>query len=119
MRFLCALSLVVLTTFSTGAYAGNTLSAGQVKALFPGNFQAVWKEKKTLTLVADAKGGLVGSMGILSGNGRWWIKGSHLCIAFDPWKDEKVRCSRVVREGSWYHSLYRESGTPRLRFKPI
>ena len=110
--------------FSMGqAQAGTTLTASQVKALFPGSFQAVWKEKRNLTLNADADGGLVGSlaggMGLLKGSGRWWTKGNQLCISFDRWKDEPTRCSHVVLDGKWYLGLHRENGKPRLRFRPI
>jgi len=119
LALLSLLGLLAIVCVPLEASAGSTLSAKEVRALFPGKFEAVWKEKRSLTLSADANGGIVGYVGILSGSGRWWVKGSNLCITFDRWEDEKTRCSRVVRNGGWYHGLYRDSGTPRLRFRPI
>jgi hypothetical protein len=100
------------------AHAGSTLSASQVRALFPGRFEAVWKEKRRVVLEADANGGLTGTIGVLSDTGRWWMSGSHLCISLNSWKKEKTRCGKVVASGGWYLGLFREDGTPRLRFRP-
>lgn len=119
MRLPLALALAAALVLPAAAEAGSTLSASQVKSLFPGKFQAVWKEKRSLTLDADSGGGIVGRIGILSGSGKWWLSGSNLCITFDRWEDEKTRCSRVTLQNGWYHGLYRDNGKPRLRFRPI
>jgi hypothetical protein len=108
-----------LAAVGAGAVRADTLSAAQVRALFPGEFEAVWKDKRRVVLHADADGTLKGSIGILSDSGRWWLHGSELCISLNSWKVEKTRCGKVVAAGGWYLGLFREDGTPRLRFRPL
>lgn len=123
MRFslIAVLSLVAALAAPIGAaHAGSALSGGELKALFPGKFEAVWKDKTRLTLDASSGGKLVGSVGIISGNGSWSVKGNQLCIYFNRWKGEDMRCGPVVQSGGWYLSLFRnEDGKPRLRFRPL
>ena len=118
---IAALSLVAGLAFPlAGAQAGDTLSSGELKSLFPGKFEAVWKDKTRLTLDASGGGKLVGNAGIVSGKGTWSIKGNQLCIYFNRWKGDDMRCGRVVQSGGWYMSLFRsEDGKPRLRFRPL
>jgi len=121
LPLLAVLSLVAGLAAPIGAaQAGSSLSSGELKSLFPGKFEAVWKDKTKLTLDASNGGKLVGSVGIVSGNGSWSIKGNQLCITFSRWENDKSRCGPVVYSGGWYMSLFRsEDGKPRLRFRPL
>lgn len=100
------------------AEARQTLSAGELRALFPGQFVAVWKDKQRLEIDAGQDGQVRGGMGVLSSRGRWSIAGNELCLSFAMWTGKKVRCGRVLKDGGWYLGLLRGDGSPRLRFRP-
>jgi len=104
-----------LAAGSHHANAGN-LSASELRALFPGAFQAVWKDKLNLTLNAGADGRLDGHTWFIGDTGSWSVHGDNLCIAFGVWK--KPKCGPVRKSGNWYLGLMRADGTPRLKFRP-
>ena len=93
---------------------GTRLSPRPVRALFPGQYVAVWKDKLTVDVEAEGDGVVRGSFGPLSGSGRWSIEGDELCLSYR----KKVRCGPVIRDGAWYFGLLRSDGRPRLRFRP-
>lgn len=113
------IGLFALTQVHAEAQAGAVLSSGEVRALFPGTFEAVWKDKSHLRLGADGKGALSGTMGVVTDSGRWWIRGNELCISFRLWTQSTSRCGKVIKDGGWYLGLLRKDGTPRLRFRRI
>jgi hypothetical protein len=110
---LAALIALVLTA-ATPASAGY-LSNGELRALFPGRYVAVWKERINLTLIATANGMLAGGTWFRKDTGSWRVRGNELCITFSGWK--KTRCGPVRKDGAWYLGLPRKDGTPRLRFR--
>jgi len=96
------------------AHAGY-LSAGELRHLFPGQFEAVWKGSLNLDLEASANGRLAGHTWFASDKGTWSLRGNILCITFGGWS--KAKCGPVKREGGWYFGLMRPDGTPRLKFR--
>jgi hypothetical protein len=115
---IAALPALLLSGLATAAEARQTLSAGELRALFPGQFVAVWKDKQRLEIDAGQGGEVRGGVGVLSSSGRWSIAGNELCLSFAMWTGKKVRCGRVFKDGGWYLGLLRSDGRPRLRFRP-
>lgn len=114
-----AASFVLLSSGPAWAAQGRqTLSAGELKELFPGQFTAVWKDKQTLQIDAGRNGDVHGSTGVLSSSGRWSVRGNELCLSFGMWTGKDVRCGPVIKDGGWYLGLIRNDGRPRLRFRP-
>jgi hypothetical protein len=96
---------------STTAAAGERLSADELAALFPGQFEAIWKDKHQVRVVVGSDGEVRGSSGILSDSGR-------LCVAFYWWTRDRTRCTEVLRHGDWYVGMISGKGKPRVRFRP-
>jgi hypothetical protein len=90
------------------------VSGGELRHLFPGRFEAVWKDKIDLTLTATADGRLVGGTGFVTASGSWAVRGDVLCISLRRWA--RAKCGPVRKVGDWYLGLMRADGSPRLRF---
>lgn len=103
---------------STTAEAGERLSADELAALFPGQFEAIWKDKHQVRVVVGSDGEVRGSSGIMSDSGRWSIDGDRLCVAFNWWTRDRTRCTEVLRRGDWYVGMISGKGKPRVRFRP-
>ena len=114
-NLLVAAALCVAAGVTIANVHGAYLSASQLRQLFPGHFQAVWKNTLSLSLDASADGRLAGSTWFASVKGAWSLHGNNLCITFGGWKTAK--CGPVKQEGGWYESLLRKDGTPRLKFR--
>jgi len=116
MRSLFAAAALCAALGATAAdvHAGY-LSAGELRRLFPGHFEAVWKNTLSLSLEANADGRLAGRTWFASDKGTWSLRGNILCITFGGWK--KAKCGPVKQVGGWYVSLMRRDGTPRLKFR--
>ena len=99
---------------AANGHAGN-LSASKLRHLFPGHFEAVWKDSLNLSLEANADGKLAGRTWFASDKGTWSLRGNILCITFGGWS--KAKCGPVREKGGWYISLMRPDGTPRLKFR--
>jgi len=93
------------------------MTAGMLKALFPGRFEAIWKGDVRLTIGADAKGNLKGFANGKYDAGRWEVRGNKLCVSFTVWTDGDRKCSEVYRAGSWYVGLVNKKGNPNLLFR--
>ena len=98
---------------------GQKLSAEEIAALFPGRYQAVWKDKHEVSVLAGPDGEISGSYGIFSGSGRWTIVGDELCVASRWMYNNRPRCSEVVRHQGWYLGMPNGKGKPRVRFRPL
>lgn len=102
-----------LASASTSA----ALSGSEIRALFPGQFEAVWKDKRQVSIEAGSDGAVRGWAGILSDSGRWSVEGDKLCVSFYWWTGNEPRCSEIRREGGWYLGMLRSNGEPRVRFR--
>jgi hypothetical protein len=101
------------------AEEGQKLSADEIAALFPGRYEAIWKDKHQVSVVAGPDGEISGSYGIFSGSGRWSIVGDELCVASRWLSSNRPRCSEVVLHRGWYLGMQNSKGKPRVRFRPL
>jgi hypothetical protein len=100
---------------SSSVEAGDrTLKANQVRALFPGNYEARVRGYK-IAVVAKRNGSLAGAAFNRTDKGRWWTKGNQLCIAWASWTDGRPTCGRIKRSGSWYVSQNVSGSTMKFR----
>ncbi len=108
-------ALFVFALAGAAPASAETLSAGAIKKLFPGTYQAR-VDGHTVTIRARANGTMTGSVMIASDKGRWWVKGNALCVKFSSWGDGKTRCGAIKRAGSWYQAI--KGGKVALKFRP-
>ncbi|MFW6077640.1 MAG: hypothetical protein ACOC71_07790 [Hyphomicrobiales bacterium] len=116
-RTVIAAVAVVAMSPPITAHAGEKLSAEEIAALFPGQYEAIWKDKHEVQVEADTDGEISGSYGIFFGSGKWWIAGDQLCV--DSHWFSKKRCSAVERQGEWFMGMHNGKGKPRVRFRPL
>jgi heat shock protein HslJ len=114
-----AAAAVALVAMSSpfAAHAGEKLSAEEIAALFPGQYEAIWKDKHQVQVEAGTNGEISGSYGIFFGSGKWWIAGDQLCVG-SRWFS-KDRCSAVERQGDWFTGMHNGKGEARVRFRPL
>lgn len=95
-----ALALSLIST--PPVLAGQKVSPGQLRSLFPGSFKVVVSGFVPLRMKAHPSGRLTGKMGGETDKGRWTVRNGVLCIALNKWLSGKSRCARVTKNGSWY-----------------
>ncbi len=93
------------------AEAGQKMSSGALKRLFPGNFTAVVHGYK-LRISARSNGKLVGKYMTKTDTGRWSVRNGRLCIMLKVWMSGRTECNHVVRAGGWYK-------TPKVAFRKL
>jgi hypothetical protein len=105
MKFLRALALasLFLMTAVFPSVAGEKLSGGELKSLFPGRFHAVVSGIMKFKITAKGDGSLsaISPKG-KTDQGRWSVKSGKLCIEFKKWLGGRVSCTPVVQEAGWY-----------------
>lgn len=99
-----ALALALFTAQGLPASAGQSVSATQLRSLFPGSFKVVVSGVVPLRMTAHRSGRLTGKMGGETDKGHWSVRGGILCIALNKWLDGKSRCARVTKKGKWYRA---------------
>ena len=113
-----AIAAVVAGLLTSAPPAGaGYLSGVQIKRLFPGRFEAVWKDKFGALVTASAAGTLTGRNRLRTDTGVWKVRGDKLCVSFRVWTADKFKCSRLLADGGWYLGFIRKNGVPRLRFR--
>ena len=119
-RTLAAAAVVIAASGSLAtAQAGEKLTADEIAALFPGQYEAIWKNKHEVHVIAGTDGQISGSYGIISGSGQWSIVGDQLCVSSRWWSGNRPRCSELERQEGWYLGMQNGKGKPRLRFRPL
>ena len=115
--FLTATAVLAITLFSIiSASAGSvSLSSKEIRGLFPGKYEAR-VDGHTLTISAKSNGTLKGSTFMASDTGRWWLKGSSLCVEWKSWADGETMCGKLSRAGIWYTA--KADGKVALKFRP-
>ena len=117
-RTLAAVAVLIAASCSfAAAQAGEKLSAAEIAALFPGQYEAIWKNRLQVHVVAGTEGEISGSYGIIYGSGEWSIVGDQLCVS-SRWWSNRPRCSELIRHEGWYLGMLNGKGKPRLRFRP-
>lgn len=112
MRTLACAGLILML-YALPASAGETLSGGELRNLFPGRFQAVVSGFIHLKITAGGNGSLsaISARG-KTDHGRWSIRAGTLCIEFERWLSGRRSCTPVVQEAGWYRGSM-------VKFKPI
>ena len=116
-RLAAAAAAIVAISSAPAAQGGEKLSAREIAALFPGQYEAIWKDKHQVQIEAGGDGAISGSYGIFSGSGTWWIVGDQLCVG-SQWFS-KDRCSKVERQGEWFMGMHNGKGEARVRFRRL
>ncbi|WP_137389322.1 hypothetical protein [Rhodoligotrophos defluvii] len=99
------------------ALPAQPMTGRMLRALFPGKFEAVWKNRRTLIIGADADGRLKGYSDGKYDAGRWEISGNKLCISFAVWTGGDRKCGEVYRGDGWFMGLLNKKGEAHLRFR--
>jgi hypothetical protein len=108
--------LIAAISFRPAAQAGEKLSAEEIAALFPGQYEAVWKDKHEVDVEAGGTNGEIsGSYGIIFGSGKWWIVGDQLCISSAGSPIDRAAPSGAP--GRWF-SACTTARASRVRFRP-
>lgn len=118
-RMLAAAAVIAASGPFVTAQAGEKLTADEIAALFPGQYEAIWKNRHEVHVIAGTDGEISGSYGIISGSGQWSIVGDQLCLSSRWWSGNRPRCSELERQEGWYLGMYNGKGKPRLRFRPL
>lgn len=87
-------------TAAAQAQAGSLASADIAK-LFPGQFEAQVKGYR-VNFAGSRNGALAGVAYGQQDNGRWFMKGSTLCVSWNKWTQGKAHCGQISQQGGWY-----------------
>jgi len=82
--------------------AAESVSALELRRLFPGRFQAVAHGFLKIRIIASADGSLYARQIGKADTGVWAIRADRLCIRFTKWLKGRTRCSRVTEQAGWY-----------------
>lgn len=90
------------------------LARSEVTKLFPGQFEAQVKGYR-VNFTGSRGGSIVGMAYGQQDTGRWYMKGSALCVAFDKWTKGEAKCGRISQQGGWY--VAKGNGGDVLKFR--
>ena len=90
------------------------LASAEVTKLFPGQFEAQVKGYR-VNFTGSRGGSIVGVAYGQQDTGRWYMKGSALCVAFDKWTKGEAKCGRISQQGGWY--VAKGNGGDVLKFR--
>lgn len=102
LRTALAATLIGAAVLSTAASAkAGSLGHAEITRLFPGQFEAQVKGYR-VNFSGASNGAIAGSAYGQQDKGRWYVKGSSLCVSFDKWTKGKARCGEISQKGGWY-----------------
>ena len=90
------------------------LARAEVTKLCPGQFEAQVKGYR-VNFTGSRGGSIVGVAYGQQDTGRWYMKGSALCVAFDKWTKGEAKCGRISQQGGWY--VAKGNGGDVLKFR--
>ena len=90
------------------------LARSEVTKLFPGQIEAQVKGYR-VNFTGSRGGSIVGMAYGQQDTGRWYMKGSALCVAFDKWTKGEAKCGRISQQGGWY--VAKGNGGDVLKFR--
>lgn len=109
-----ALLLAATTLAAPAAAEAGSLGKGEIAKLFPGQFEA--KVKGYRVAFAGSRGGVLsGSAYGQQDQGRWYMKGSALCVVWNKWTKGKAHCGQITRQGGWYVAMSSEGEVLKFR----
>lgn len=111
-------SMVTLLALSSMPAQADTLRLGpqSIRNLFPGHYEARVQGYKIL-FSAHRSGKLVGQAFGRQDRGKWYVKGSRLCVVWRKWTKGKAKCGSVAKRGMWY--LASDAKGQMLSFRPV
>ena len=110
--------IVVLCAFfclSLPSGAAERLTTAQIKALAPGTYVGMWKNKRQLNLRFSPNGTVSGTVDGIRHSGTWYASNGNLCLVFKILVFEKTKCGAILRNGRWLVGYYNKKGVPRIR----
>ncbi len=87
-------------TYTCNAFAGDTLTATQIRKTLPGSYNVSVADSVSAVAVISPGGGIsvVTNKGEKD-TGRWTISGNKVCVQFKHLLDHKNNCSALTDEG--------------------
>ena len=102
LRTALAATLIAATSLPLAGFAvAAPLARSEVTKLFPGQFEAQVKGYR-VSFSGSGNGSIVGAAYGQQDTGRWFMRGSALCVAFDKWTKGEAKCGRISQQGGWY-----------------
>lgn len=102
LRTAFAAGLVVAGALSlTAAAEAGPLARSEITKLFPGQFEAQVKGYR-VSFTGSRGGALAGVAYGQQDKGRWFMKGSALCVTWDKWTKGEAHCGQITQQGGWY-----------------
>lgn len=86
---------------AAGEAGAASLGGGDIARIFPGQFEA--KVKGYRVFFTGTKGGKLN--GVAYGqqdSGRWFVKGTSLCVTFTRWTKGEAKCGTISQQGGWF-----------------
>ena len=69
---------------------------------FNGRTTDLYQREVRVNFTGSRGGSIVGVAYGQQDTGRWYMKGSALCVAFDKWTKGEAKCGRISQQGGWY-----------------
>jgi len=102
LRTALAATLIAATALPLAGLAeAAPLARSEVTRLFPGQFEAQVKGYR-VNFTGTRGGSITGVAYGQQDTGRWFMKGSALCVSFDKWTKGEAKCGRISQQGGWY-----------------
>ena len=96
---LAALAVVCL---STTAFAGDSLSAQELRKLAPGRYAVNVLGLVNMTVSMSPNGIITGQAKGERDRGIWRVRGQQLCIAWNNWNSGKTSCAALKGDNGSY-----------------
>ncbi|MFN4141102.1 hypothetical protein [Aestuariivirga sp.] len=98
---LVAMSVAAALLASPLTAEAGSLGKAEIAKLFPGQFEAKVKGYR-VSFSGSSGGALAGQAYGQKDKGRWYMKGTTLCVVWSKWTKGKAHCGQISRQGGWY-----------------
>lgn len=113
-KLIASFLIAASTLAAPVAVEAGSLGKGEIARLFPGQFEAKVKGYR-VSFSGERNGALSGQAYGQQDEGRWYMKGSALCVVWTKWTDGKPRCGEITQKGGWYVAHDGEGETLKFR----
>jgi hypothetical protein len=97
------IAAALLAAVTTPSFAGEKLSAKELRGLAPGSYAVSVMGLVKMTVSLRAGGGLSGITSKQKRDtGVWSVKGERLCVQFNRWLKGKQRCATLTGDNGQY-----------------
>ncbi len=101
---------------TSSATAAQRLSGDQIRALFRGVINGLYKNETVVKAKATRNGDLIAWFEGKVDTGTWKVVNNQVCVAFKVWTSGKFKCRFVERQGNWYLAV-NNKGKSKFRFQ--